>query len=120
RKGDIVLFRLPVAVLAAILMRMPRTARASQGGYCYHVLNRGNGRATVFHKDGDYTAFLKLLGQAAERTPVRLLGYCLLPNHFRLVLWPRDDGDLSDYMMWLLTAHVRRYHQHCHSSGHVW
>ena len=66
---------------------MPRTARASQGGYCYHVLNRGNGRRTVFHKDGDYAAFLKLLTQAAERTPVRLLGYVLLPNHFHLVLW---------------------------------
>jgi putative transposase len=99
---------------------MPRTARASQGGYCYHVLNLGNGRRRVFHKDGDYAAFLRLLTQAAERTPVRLLGYCLLPNHFHLALWPQEDGDLSDYMMWLLTAHVRRYHQHYHSSGHVW
>jgi putative transposase len=99
---------------------MPRTARASQGGFCYHVLNRGNGRRTVFHKKGDYAAFLKLLGQAAERTPVRLLAYCLLPNHFHLALWPREDGDLSVYMRWLLTAHVRRYHQHYHSSGHVW
>jgi len=35
---------------------MPRTARASQGGYCYHVINRGNGRAVVFHKDGDCLA----------------------------------------------------------------
>jgi putative transposase len=43
-----------------------------------------------------------------------------MPNHFHLVLWPRHDGNLSDYMMWLLTAHVRRYHQHYHSSGHVW
>jgi putative transposase len=99
---------------------MPRTARASQGGFCYHVLNRGNGRRTVFHKDGDYIAFLKLLHQAGERTPVRLLAYCLMPNHFHLALWPRNDGDLSDYMMWLLTAHVRRYHQRYHSSGHVW
>ncbi len=99
---------------------MPRTARASQGGYCYHVLNRGNGRRTVFHKDGDFAAFVKLLRQAGERIPVRLLAYCLMPNHFHLVLWPREDGDLSDYMMWLLTAHVRRYHQHYHSSGHVW
>jgi putative transposase len=51
---------------------------------------------------------------------MRLLAYCLMPNHFHLALWPRLDGDLSDYMMWLLTAHVRRYHQHYHSSGHVW
>jgi putative transposase len=99
---------------------MPRTARASQGGYCYHVLNRGNGRQTVFHKDGDFAAFVKLLREAGERTPMRLLAYCLMPNHFHLALWPSNDGDLSDYMRWLLTAHVRRYHQHYHGSGHIW
>jgi putative transposase len=98
---------------------MPRTARASQGGSCYHVLNRGNGRQTVFHKDGDYAAFVKLLRDAAERVPMRLLAYCLMPNHFHLALWPRGDGALSDNMAWLLTAHVCRYHQHYHSSGHV-
>jgi hypothetical protein len=41
------------------LLFMPRTARASVGGMCYHVLNRGNRRAEVFHKDGDYQAFVK-------------------------------------------------------------
>ena len=99
---------------------MPRTARSSRGGYCYHVLNRGNARKTVFHKDGDFAAFVKLLKEAGERTPIRLLSYCLMPNHFHLVVWPPHDGDLSDYMMWLMTAHVRRYHQHYHSSGHIW
>lgn len=99
---------------------MPRTARAAQGGYCYHVLNRGNARRTVFHKDGDYAAFIKLLREAGERTPIRLLAYCLMPNHFHLVVWPIKDGDLSVYMQWLLTAHVRRYHRHYHSTGHVW
>jgi putative transposase len=84
------------------------------------VLNRGNARATVFHKDGDYNAFLHLLRQAGERVPVRLVGYCLMPNHFHFVLSPREDGDLSDYMEWLMTAHVRRYHHHYHSSGHIW
>jgi putative transposase len=99
---------------------MPRTARAVQAGFCYHVLNRGNARRTVFHKDGDFAAFVKLLHHAGERTHIRLLAYCLMPNHFHLAVWPRRDGDLSDFMMWLLTAHVRRYHQHYHSSGHVW
>jgi len=99
---------------------MPRNPRASQGGYCYHALNRGNARSTIFYKDGDFTAFLRLLRQAGERTPVPLLAYCLMPNHFHLALWPQKDGDLSVYMDWLLTAHVRRYHQHYHSSGHVY
>jgi putative transposase len=99
---------------------MPRTARASVGGVCYHVINRGNGRAEVFHQDGDYAAFVKLLLMANERLPLRILGYVLMPNHFHLVLWPRGDGDLSRWMQWLLTAHVRRYHRHYASSGHVW
>jgi putative transposase len=99
---------------------MPRTARASVGGLCYHVLNRGNARRQVFFKDGDYQAFLKALGQSCEAVPLRVLGYCLLPNHFHFVVWPRADGDLSRWMHWLLNAHVRRYHQHYHSSGHLW
>jgi putative transposase len=87
---------------------------------CYHVLNRGNGRLRVFHKDADYLAFLKLIDDAVERLPLRVLSYCLIPNHFHLVLWPHGDGDLSRWMQWLLTAHVRRYHRHSGGSGHVW
>ncbi len=83
-------------------------------------MNRGNARNEVFHKDGDYGAFLKLLNQANDRVSMRLLGFCLMPNHFHLVLWPREDGDLSKYMQWLMTSHVRRYHRHYDSSGHVW
>ena len=99
---------------------MPRTARASVGNVCYHVLNRGNARMTVFHKDDDYGAFLKLLNQANERISMRLLAFCLMPNHFHLVAFPRNDGDLSKWMQWLMTSHVRRYHRHYDSSGHVW
>ncbi len=99
---------------------MPRTARASVGNVYYHVLNRGNGRSTVFHKDDDCGAFLKLLNEANDRTDLRLLAFCLMPNHFHLVAWPRRDGDLSRWMQWLMTSHVRRYHRHYDSSGHVW
>lgn len=99
---------------------MPRTSRSAAGGYCYHVLNRGNARRTVFRKPADYDAFVELLTEAQERMPMRLLAWCLMPNHFHLVLWPRADGDLSRYMMWLMTAQVRRYHHHYRSSGHIW
>jgi putative transposase len=99
---------------------MPRTARASAANYCYHVLNRGNARSEVFHKGDDYQAFLDLIAEAQLRVPMRVLAFCLMPNHFHLALWPRDDGDLSRWMHWLLTTHVRRYLRHYHSSGHVW
>ena len=99
---------------------MPRTARASVGGICYHVINRGNARGEVFHKPEDYASFCRLLQEAAEQVRMRVLAYCLMPNHFHLALWPRHDGDLSRFMQWLLTAHVRRYHRHYRSGGHVW
>lgn len=99
---------------------MPRKARVSVGGICYHVINRGNARSVVFHKPTDYTAFVNLIGAACKRVPMRVLAYCLMPNHFHLALWPHGDGDLSRWMQWLLTTHVRRYHEHYRSNGHVW
>jgi putative transposase len=103
-----------------MVLRMPRTVRASVGNVCYHVINRGNGRARVFHDDADFQAFIDLLPLACERLPMRVCGYCLMSNHFHLVLWPRHDRDLSHWMQWLLTAHVRRHHKRHRGSGHVW
>jgi REP element-mobilizing transposase RayT len=108
------------AQLRRCFNRMPRTARASVGGVCDHVLNRGNARDDVFHKDGDFAAFVKLIALANERLPMRVLVYCLLNNHFHLVVWPHHDGDLSRWMQWLLMSHVRRYHRQYGSSGHAW
>ncbi|MCF7957370.1 MAG: transposase [Phycisphaerae bacterium] len=99
---------------------MPRKTRASVGNMCYHVINRGNNRARIFHKDQDYLRFTEMMGEAIERHPMRLLSWCLMPNHFHMVLWPHNDGDLSTWMHWLMTAHVRRYHRHYNSSGHIW
>ena len=148
---------------------MPRTARASAANVCYHVLNRGNNRARVFHKDGDlrhlsittgsrcaaewrrssspmlrsrlvrpktsvrdslpdegwriarrpatfravstgpaeaeqpqipggdakvsdFQAFVDLLSEAKLRRPMRVLAFCVMPNHFHLALWPLGDA----------------------------
>ena len=99
---------------------MPRTARADVGGFCYHVINRGNARRQIFFKDGDYQAFLKALGDAFHEVGVPVLAYCLMPNHFHLVAWPAQDGALGRFLHWLENAHVRRYHPHDHSSGHLY
>jgi putative transposase len=102
------------------VLRMPRTARASQAGFTYHVLNRGNARSQVFHKPADFDAFVQIMCEASARLPMRLLAYCVMPNHFHLVVRPNADGDLSRWMQWLLTTHVRRYLAHYGHSGHVW
>src|SRR5882724_7534066 len=98
---------------------MPRSARASGAGICYHVINRGNGRRDVFRKEGDYEAFLKSVAHACIEVSMPVLGFCLLPNHFHLVVWPQQPGDLSRWMHWLLNTHVRRYHQHYYFGNQV-
>ena len=99
---------------------MPRIPRGQQAGYAYHVINRGNGRATVFHKSQDYEAFVSVMALAKSRHPVKIFAFSLMPNHFHFVLEALHQRSLSQFMQWLLTSHVRRYHKHYGSSGHVW
>ena len=97
---------------------MGRPRRVDRGGYAYHALNRGNGRAVIFHKDGDYEAFERILAESLAHVPgMRLLAYCLMPNHWHLVLWPRRDGELSDFMHWLTLTHTQRWHAHYRDVG---
>jgi putative transposase len=99
---------------------MPRIARGLSDGFVFHVLNRGNGRQEVFHKDGDYHAFGNLIEEALDSFNLKLFAYCIMPNHFHFLLQPSKGEDLSKFMQWLMTSHVRRYHQHYGTSGHVW
>lgn len=101
---------------------MPRIRRSAPDGTAHHVLNRGNNRRQVFHKRGDYQAFLRFMREAQERIPMRILAYCLMPNHFHLVVWPETMVSLSAYMHRLMNAHVRNYHQHYGTCGHghIW
>jgi REP-associated tyrosine transposase len=97
---------------------MGRPLRVSPGGYAYHCLNRGNGRAAIFRKDADYEAFERILAETKEHVPgMRLISFCLMPNHWHLVLWPRRDGELSDYLHWLTLTHTQRWHAHYHNRG---
>jgi putative transposase len=87
----------------------------------YHVLNRGNGRLRVFHKPGDYQAFLDLLVLGKERANVELFGFCLMPNHWHLVLRPHRPADLAAYLSWVTNTHVKRYRAHYpRTSGHLY
>ncbi len=77
---------------------------------------------TIFDNDGDYEAFEEVLSQAVERTQTRLLAYCVMPNHWHLLVWPQTDGELSKFAGWLTLTHTQRWHAHRRSagSGHVY
>ncbi len=96
---------------------MPRPPRKIAADAYYHVLNRGNGRMDLFHKAADFEAFLKVLAEGLGRYPVDLLAYCLMNNHWHLVLRPREAAALGDLMRWVGVTHVRRHHEHYRSRG---
>jgi putative transposase len=89
---------------------MPRPPRIDLGNYVYHILNRANGRARIFHNDKDYQDFEYLLNEIRETHGMRILAYAIMPNHWHLLLYPQHDGDLRKALQWLGTSHVRRHH----------
>jgi REP-associated tyrosine transposase len=101
---------------------MPRLQRIAPGGEVYHVVNRANGRLHLFRKDEDYLAFYRVLLQAQQRFPTRLLAWCIMGNHWHFVVWPRNDGELSRFFGYLGLTHAVRW-QVAHravGTGHVY
>lgn len=96
---------------------MPRTARIDIGDHIYHVLNRANARVQIFDSNDDYAQFEHILEDAVGKYSMRLLAYCIMPNHWHLVLHPKHDGDMGQFMGWLTNTHTRRWHTDKESVG---
>src|SRR5271167_3182657 len=73
---------------------MPRAARVAPGGFMYHVLNRSVGRMHMFRRAADFEAFERLMVEAHQREPIRILAYCILSIHWHCVVWPEREGQL--------------------------
>jgi len=89
---------------------MATKKRITKGGIAYHVLNRANGKIGIFKKNLDFIAFENVLAEGIERFSMRVCGYCIMSNHWHLILWPADDGVLSDFMHWVTGTHSKRWH----------
>ena len=96
---------------------MPRRLRVATGGLVYHVLNRAVGRGLIFEDDADYEAMERVIERTTKLLPMRIISYCLMPNHWHMVLWPKEDGQLSQFMRLLTVTHTQRWHAHHHTAG---
>src|SRR5688500_4928276 len=88
---------------------MPRRHRPPATGLVLHVVNGAANRVPLFDVDADYRAFELVLGAAVRRFRIALYAYCVMPNHWHLVIMPMADGELSRFMHWLTTTHARRW-----------
>jgi putative transposase len=99
---------------------MPRPPRLIFAEQCYHILNRANRRAEIFHEPADYSSFIGLMRRAQERVELPILAACLMPNHFHFVVRPIRDDDIAEWTRWLFTTHVRHYHEKYGTTGRLW
>jgi putative transposase len=101
---------------------MGRPLRIIPGGYAYHVFNRANAHVQIFAEEQDYSCFENILFQACGKFDMRLCTYCIMPNHWHLVLWPQRDNELSQFVGWLTLTHAQRWHANHKTigSGHLY
>ena len=97
---------------------MGRSPRITEPGLVYHVLNRRVMRLRLFEKDADYEAFERVVAESLGRPDApRLLAYCLMPNHWHLVVHAGKRTNLSTWMQWVTVTHTHRWHAHFHTTG---
>lgn len=96
---------------------MPRRARSKVSASFFHVVNRSIRKQPVFLRTTDYKAFLKALRQGLDRYPIRLIAYCLMPNHWHLIVGPNSTESLSRFMQWVTATHATRWHRNRNTVG---
>src|SRR5262245_14363150 len=101
---------------------MGRPLRQFKAGTIVHAYNRSVDRRTIFHREGDYWAFIDLLQEGVALDLVRVFGYCVMPNHWHFVMQATVDHGISRFMKWLSGTHVRRYRKYygTEGQGHVY
>ncbi len=97
---------------------MARPLRVEYPGALYHITSRGNAGQNIFRYDRDRLYFLSLFGELIERFNWLCHGYCLMNNHYHLIIeTPR--GNLSRGMRQLNGIYTQKYNQRYKKTGHV-
>lgn len=99
---------------------MPRSPRIVLPGYPHHVVHRGHNRRVVFRTIGDFSSYLDSLHELKGHYDIRLLAYCLMPNHVHLLLEPQSADGLARMMKRVAGRHTARLNRRERRSGGLW
>jgi putative transposase len=97
---------------------MPRGPRIQAPEAIYHIFARGNNRSDIFETDGDRRVFITGLEETIEESRWRLYAYCLMTNHYHLVV-QTPDANLAEGMHLLQSSYANRFNHTREHSGHV-
>ena len=98
---------------------MPRKPREFVAGGIYHVFNRGNNRRTLFYEACDFRCFKDLLHDGMAREKVKIYHYCLMSNHYHLLMKSEEAESLPRFMHWVQLGYARYYKKKQQSTGHI-
>ena len=95
--------------ISCFTKNMATPPRYFQKDSYYHVYNRGNRKQNIFLQSRDYKRFLERLKEYKDKFEVTILGYCLMPNHFHLLLRQETDNPISLFMLRLGTSYAKYF-----------
>ncbi len=96
---------------------MPHRPQTGSAGLTFHVMNRGVRRMQLFDDVDDYLTLVGCLAEALELAPVALFAFCVMPNHFHLIVRPAEDLALTRFMRLMTIRHSKRWHRRRKSKG---
>ena len=98
---------------------MPRKPREFVAGGIYHVFNRGNNRKTLFEEKKDFECFMAILNLGRNREAVSIFHYCLMSNHYHLLVRSGEAESLPRYMHWVQLGYARYFKKKHQTTGHL-
>lgn len=93
--------------------------RNFQVGYPYHIYNRGNKKEKVYLSEKDYIYFIEKLTLYSQEEYLKVIAYCLMPNHYHILALPTSDLSISKTMQRLGTAYHYYYRKEHTIEGHI-
>ena len=99
---------------------MPRKPRQLIDFGFYHLIARGNNRLFIFHQNGGFDCFKKLLYESKQKFSWKLHHYCLMANHIHLSGQMEEGIQLPKLMQFLLFEYSRWYRRQTSYTGHLW
>jgi putative transposase len=96
---------------------MPRTARLPCDGQYVHALNRRVDRRTLLHSESDYACLSSILAWAQRELLMELTAWCLMPNHWHLIVRPSCARHLSEFMHCVQTTHAVSFRRDSETRG---
>ena len=98
---------------------MPRRKIKFEKGRHYHITNRGLAKKNIFLEDDDYKWFLDKMFHFRRKYDIEIIGYCLMPNHFHLVIRPNKNAGGIKFMKALQASHSVRFNSKWNRKGQL-